>query len=371
MMISSLLVAVSPFIANVYEYNPAPGQFVNLLPEYEEGDTYDDMLAKASAELCGEAMPGMITLGAFGGYVVFGFDHPVVNVEGQPDINIYGNAVSNGAEPGIISVSVDINGNGLPDDPWYELAGSAEGMAELYPAYALTYFAPEEGHEPVKHPDFSFVTDAQYCRWGGEGGATGFIMTTTAHDQPYWPMWLGGEVDRMHFHATMLPPNAEALNDKGTNYRLTPYDWGYVDNLPNAQVAGFDLGNAIDIETRQPVALTHADFFKVHTALNQSAGWLGETSTEVTGAEDLHPDAEMSGVGSVCGDVSGWRLRVRPDGAFTVAAECPMRLTVVAMDGRVTGVVELSEGVNTPDFSGMGKGMHLLTGNGKSLKIIL
>jgi hypothetical protein len=29
---------------------------------------------------------------------------------------------------------------------------------------------------------------------------------------------------------------------------------------------------------------------KVYTALNQQAGWLGETSTEIMGAEDLHPE---------------------------------------------------------------------------------
>ena len=33
-------VAYSPYIAKVLEYNPAPGQFVNTMPEYEEGDTY-------------------------------------------------------------------------------------------------------------------------------------------------------------------------------------------------------------------------------------------------------------------------------------------------------------------------------------------
>ena len=36
----------SPYIARVYEYNPAPGQFVNKMPEYEEGDTYADMTRK-------------------------------------------------------------------------------------------------------------------------------------------------------------------------------------------------------------------------------------------------------------------------------------------------------------------------------------
>jgi hypothetical protein len=39
--------------------------------------------------------------------------------------------------------------------------------------------------------------------------------------------------------------------------------------------------------------LTHIDFIKIHTAMVQEAGWLGETSTEIAGVEDLHPTAQM------------------------------------------------------------------------------
>ena len=36
----------SPYIAKVFDYMPAPGQFVNKLPEYEEGDTHSDMVQR-------------------------------------------------------------------------------------------------------------------------------------------------------------------------------------------------------------------------------------------------------------------------------------------------------------------------------------
>ena len=36
-------VAYSPYITKVYEYRPAPGQFVNELPKYTEGDTEESM----------------------------------------------------------------------------------------------------------------------------------------------------------------------------------------------------------------------------------------------------------------------------------------------------------------------------------------
>ena len=42
------------------------------------------------------------------------------------------------------------------------------------------------------------------------------------------------------------------------------------------------------------VSLTQIDFVKVYTAISQNCGWVGETSTEICGGEDLHPDIEVS-----------------------------------------------------------------------------
>ncbi|MDR3061680.1 MAG: cell surface protein, partial [Dysgonamonadaceae bacterium] len=37
----------SPYISKVFEYCPAPGQFVNEMPKYESGDTEESMRKKA------------------------------------------------------------------------------------------------------------------------------------------------------------------------------------------------------------------------------------------------------------------------------------------------------------------------------------
>ena len=74
--------AASPYLSRVYDYCPAPGQFINELPEYEAGDTRASILEKVAENLCGDERPGMISLGGFGGYVIVGFDHLVVNVSG-------------------------------------------------------------------------------------------------------------------------------------------------------------------------------------------------------------------------------------------------------------------------------------------------
>ena len=111
----------SPYISRVWEYCPAPGQFVNELPEYENGDNANDMRLKAE-EAIADNNRGMITLGGWGGYVVFGFDHMVKNVPGQYDFVVLGNAFyseagyeENGqkggsSEPAIVMVSYDANG---------------------------------------------------------------------------------------------------------------------------------------------------------------------------------------------------------------------------------------------------------------------
>ena len=43
-------------------------------------------------------------------------------------------------------------------------------------------------------------------------------------------------------------------------------------------------------------------FIKVYSALTQKCGWLGDTSTEVRGGIDIHPDAELP---PLTGDVNG------------------------------------------------------------------
>ena len=83
-------VEYSPYISKVAEYCPAPGQFVNEMPKYEEGDTYADILKKTEECISG-TNDVMITLGAYGGYVTFAFDHTVINVPGENDFRIWGN----------------------------------------------------------------------------------------------------------------------------------------------------------------------------------------------------------------------------------------------------------------------------------------
>lgn len=286
-------VAYSPYITRVYEYRPAPGQFVNELPEYSEGDTEESMRQKAEDCLAYNAGT-MVTLGGYGGYIVVGFDHTIVNRPGEYDFKVLGNAFySTGAaggsggssEPGIVMVSADVNGNGIPDDAWYELAGSEYQKPSTIKNYEITYYRPDEAKTPVPGTDPS-ITDSTYVRWTDNQGGEGYLSKLTYHKQAYYPQWLSGET--LSFRGTRLADNAVDESGNDSYYVLYAYDWGYADNHPNdSEKSNFKIDWAVDAEGN-PVHLQGIDFIKIYTGVNQFNGWLGECSTEVAGVTDLH-----------------------------------------------------------------------------------
>lgn len=264
----SFAYAQSPYISRVWEYCPAPGQFVNSMPEYEDGDDADDIRIKAD-EAIAENNRGMISLGGWGGYVVFGFDHMVLNRPNANDLLVLGNAFVGSAEPGVVMVSYDANGNGKPDDEWYELAGSEYTNPKTIHDYSVTYRRGEYGNQ--------------------------------------YPKWL--EEDEIEFKGTRLPDNYKDLSGEGTYYVLYPYPYGYADNYPNDSLqAQLDIDWAVDAEGNK-VSLPGIHFVKVYTALHQQCGWLGETSTEIMGAEDLGMTMPQ-GMEEVSGQPSAFRKRL-------------------------------------------------------------
>jgi len=289
-------VEYSPYISKVYEYCPAPGQFINEMPRYEEGDTYADIITKVEESISG-TNDVLISLGAYGGYVTFGFDHTVVNVEGAKDLRIWGNCFyehtdpshpGGSAEPGIVMVSYDTNCNGLPDDTWYELAGSEYHSTGTRHGYTIRYHRPDPGNEAEGDASGN-LNDKHYIAWDDSDGGSGYIARNMFHQQDYYPKWV--DAATLSFTGSRLASNGVDSNGNGSHYILYSYPWGYVDNHPNdyADLNSFDIGNAVD-DNGNPVNLPGADFIRVYTGVNQSCGWLGETSTEISRAQDLHID---------------------------------------------------------------------------------
>ncbi len=365
--------AVSPYITKVYEYRPAPGQFVNDAPEYEKGDTEAAMAAKAGEMICGgDIDEGLISLGGFGGYVIFGFDHSIVNVPGEYDFKVYGNAfradginTAGSSEPGIVMVSRDENGNGLPDDTWYELAGSEYYKSETKKNFEISYIRPKDGKTAYPDPNNSDIIDMRYVRWttNDANDANGYIQRNKYHTQPYYPQWIAE--DRITFTGTRLAKNATLVNG---NYLLSSYAWGYVDNVPNDEESGMKIDWAVN-EAGESVKLPSIDFVKVYTAINQICGSIGETSTEVKGAEDLHPDA-LAVESVMADDAIGVRCY---DGTLYISNSSNEEFTahVIAASGAIVGTMHVARGDNMLDVSALAAGLYVVKTPMKTSKIVI
>ena len=269
----------SAFATNVLDYQPAPTQYMNTTTAawQDSFTTKAEVLAYASERLTEQTY---VTLGAFGGYIVVGFDQPVTNVEGEYDLKIYGNAyysqsaqdgrLGGSAEPGIVLVSADTNGNGLADDEWYELAGSEYGSDNELRPYSITYYRPDPADGDVL--------------WTDSEGGEGYVYRNSYHTQDsYYPEWV--EEDTLTFSGARLADNAVQESGIWVGYC---YDWGYADNHPNStEGAQFKIDWAVDSDGNS-VYLETIDFVRIYTAVNQYAGIMGEISTEVVAIEDLH-----------------------------------------------------------------------------------
>ena len=277
----------------VYDYTPAPGQFIN---ELKTGGfdgtqtTREAAIAYAEKRMSevdreGNPYPNWVSLGGFGGYIVVGFDHSIDN-SGDYDLGILGNSFSGSSEPGIVWVMQDENGNGEPDDTWYELAGSETGKAETIQDYAVTYYRPTGPNMVVQW------TDNQ-----GNSGEIDYLSQFHRQDY-YYPLWI--EEDSYTLTGTCLAPRNYDASGNGSYWVNAEYDWGYADNFSSIdRLTGddnaaadvnanhFKISNAIDFECK-PIDLDYIDFVKVQVGVNAKSGWLGELSTEIFGFYDYN-----------------------------------------------------------------------------------
>ncbi|WP_264530904.1 cell surface protein [Flavobacterium sp. N502540] len=283
----------SKYISNVLEFRPGVGQFTNELPLYAPGNTESNLINAAKKSLVG-SNASMISLGGFGGYVVFGFDHTIPNGNGR-DFKILGNAFwandtketrSGSCEPGIILVAYDKNKNGKPDeDEWYEIAGSEYFKSTTVKNYSVTYFKPDPNKPAVAGQDF-WQTDVQYIKWEDNQGNSGYKTKNGFHEQSYYPLWISEASYTLK--GTRIKDNFYDQSGTGNYWVGTGFDFGYADNAPNGdEGSNIDISWAVD-KNGKYVKLPGIDFVKIHTAINQEAGWLGEVSTDVAGAYDLY-----------------------------------------------------------------------------------
>ncbi len=282
------------YIHEVLEYKPAPGQFINKEP----------WGLPSSAQSIVGGINGHLSLGAFGGYVVFRFEESIVNHSANPfgvDFVVFGNPSPYWSEPGTVWVMKDENGNGLPDGTWYQLAGSDFFFSETLHDYEATYVNPQ-------------LDTAADVPWYDNHGNSGYILAHGAHHQPYYPKhdyFPDIDEDEYTLAGTRIA-DAVDMSEPGMvkSYRRAfgyadnqlrgsaPYnrpDNPYKDAVAHAGGDGFDISWAVD-QNGQYVDLDEIHFIKVQTAVLANAGWMGEVSTEVTGAVAVQPNSTITGI---------------------------------------------------------------------------
>jgi hypothetical protein len=276
-----------PYIDKVWEYKPAPGQFINAAP----------LGLPSSARSIAGGTNGALSLGAFGGYVVFSFEEAVENNPDHPfgvDFTIFGNPTLQWSEPGIVSVMVDSNSNGQPDDTWYELAGSDYHFSSTLREYSVEYVNPG---------------DTADVPWTDDRDGSGFIFMNDLHKQPYYPaadLFPGVDPVAYELSGTRIRDAVDASNPgvmmshrRGFGYAdntikgLEPSEGSkpadalpdnpYTREVENIGGDAFDIGWAVDSNGAH-VELDRIHFVKVHTGVMADGKWLGEVSTEITGA---------------------------------------------------------------------------------------
>lgn len=244
------------YVTQLFEFNPAPGQFINT-------GLADTVAAKATLK----SDQGLVSLGAWGGYIIVGFDHTVINQKDSTDFVVYGNAFPMFSEPGVIWVMQDTNGNGKPDDTWYEIKGSASTVSGYTRNYSVTYTRP--------------ACDSCSVPWKDNKGKTGIVQTNIYNTQAYFPKGIKGNTAT---YTGSLLPTTKIDMDNPSYITSAAWDYGYADNTGGGD--RIDISSAIDA-SGNPVQLKGIDFIKVQTGILFNMGWLGEQSTEFCGAADL------------------------------------------------------------------------------------
>ena len=277
--------------AAVETYLPAPGQFVNT----EAYQNADKTLSNSA----------VVTLGSFGGSIVYKYDEPLKNDLKNPygiDFIVYGNCFANtdgttasgAAEPAAVMVSKDGN-------TWYELAGSEYYTASAKHDYKVTYV----------NGDTSFKAAADVA-WQDNDGVKGVLSVNEYHKQPYYPNpdFYGKYNQGVGANTTY---NATSASFTGTLIDAGFYPFGYADShsaaepksnqavnpyLKNHQLIyngdGFDLSWAVDSEGN-PVQLDEVSYIKIYNPTLAIRGSMGESSPEI--ATMLRAQAAEAAVG--------------------------------------------------------------------------
>jgi hypothetical protein len=190
-----------------------------------------------------------------------------------------GNAFGGWEEPGICWVQEDRNGNGIPDEMWYELTGDQDDNPVTKPyitrRYAIKWlkFAGE-----AEQNEYGQIIRS-IC-WVDSRGRAGVMASG-------WPTDWGVSGDWVTYTGTIINAGQGSTLHTTDNVVFTQGLAGYVDCFNNGnQSYVFSKDRAIRADG-SPANLEYIRFVKVQTARFGYGGIVGENSTEIVTATGL------------------------------------------------------------------------------------
>lgn len=281
-----VVAAASTGPSSILEWLPAPGQFTN---EASWGGTGD-----INAKWTNSPSSTGLSLGAFGGSIVFKFDEPIQNSSLNPygvDFTVFGNALNGFQEPAAVAVAQD-DGTGNPGT-WFNIAGSEHYEDSTLWDYQATY----------TNPDLDFTSaNGVNIPWTDNKGGSGLVKTNGSHKHAYYPI-------PSNYPSAPLGFNNQSHIYSGVKINVKQNAFGYPDTHLNNSASdvpvnpylttGATNGDPIDISWAvdsigKPVNLSSISFVKVYTAVQMDGGPFGEVSAEITSLQRVTANSSVS-----------------------------------------------------------------------------
>lgn len=301
---TSVGATASPFATRVLAYDPAPGQFVR---SSDYNDPSRALGAPVGGGLYAADNSKVVTLGGFGGSITLGFDAPIVNLPPTAenprglDFILFGNAffiTVDGeyrfAEAAVVEVSADINHNGLADDPWYLIPGSALAGGPWPRARVSKTWDTNVADATYSPASAAWIPLSRSGTWT----TSAYLLPTSQFTTPvYFGVSGIGAALGTWGYADCSPTLAlgdidgdgvidDPAADPTVFYTrpsdpITPPSGGVATGSGGGDA--FDITWAVDPSTGQPAGLTQVDFVRVTTAVDAIVPFFGEVSSEVSG----------------------------------------------------------------------------------------
>ncbi|SOD15321.1 hypothetical protein [Pedobacter xixiisoli] len=212
----------------------------------------------------GEAVP----LGTFGGYIVLGFDHTVINTYNKRDFTVQMQMASGSIKytPASIFVAYDANKNGIADEnEWFEIAGSEHHKSTTIKDYEMTYYKPAT--DKVATPGTkSWQFDTSYLKWTDNKNGTAHLTKTDKWKRyNYYPAWMSNTYTLKG--TKLYLPIKDVSDGEGTTFNVGTFEWGY----GGIKDPSIDISWAVD-KTGKKVHLPGIDFVKVYVSTFAAIG---------------------------------------------------------------------------------------------------